>query len=213
MIVVTPTDKWLKTTLSECNKSFSVSSPYVGTYLQEVVSNLDGDISVTLLTRTILADFASNASDLGAVQALASRTGGVLSLSSLHAKVYVIDNKHALITSANATFSGMYRNRECGFEITRRKDVESLHNLIETGFGTVPKPQVWTVDDLDELREPVERLRLHCRVSRCCVRKPSKRRREFVFNEDNMIGWSKVFQGGCNLRWKESHESAPTRSR
>jgi phosphatidylserine/phosphatidylglycerophosphate/cardiolipin synthase-like enzyme len=159
MIVVTPTDKWLKTTLTECNKSFSVSSPYVGTYLREVVSKLDGDISVTLLTRTILADFASNASDLGAVRALASRTGGILSLSSLHAKVYVIDSKHGLITSANATFSGMYRNRECGFEITRRKDVDSLHNLIETGFGTLPKPQVWTIDDLDELREPVERLR------------------------------------------------------
>jgi hypothetical protein len=159
MIVVTPTDKWLKTALNKCSKSFSVSSPYVGAYLREVVSNLDTDVSITLLTRTLLTDFASNASNLDAVCELATRTGGILSLSSLHAKVYVIDYKHALITFANATFSGMYRNRECGFEITRRKDVDLLHKLIESGFGTVPKPQIWTVDDLDELREPVEQLR------------------------------------------------------
>ena len=50
-------------------------------------------------------------------------------------------------------------------------------------------------------------------VLRFRVSKRSKHRREFGFNEDNMIDWSKVFQGGCNLRWKESHESAPTRSR
>jgi hypothetical protein len=159
MIVVTPTDKWLKSALSEYNKSFSVSSPYVGAYLREVVSNLNGNVSITLLTRTLLADFASNASDLDAMSALAVRAGGILSLSSLHAKVYAIDSKHALITSANATFSGMHRNRECGFEIKRRKDGDSLRRFIQTGFGTTPRPQVWTIEDLDELREPVEQLR------------------------------------------------------
>jgi hypothetical protein len=159
MIVVTPTDKWLKTALTKCNKSFSVSSPYIGDYLGKAVSNLDSNVSITLITRTLLTDFASNASNLDAVRGLAARAGGILSLSSLHAKVYVIDSKRALITSANATFSGMYRNRECGFEITRRKDVNSLHKFIETGFGTVPKPQLWSIEDLDELREPVEQLR------------------------------------------------------
>jgi hypothetical protein len=107
----------------------------------------------------VLADFASNASDLEALRALAERTGSILSLSSLHAKVYVIDNKRALITSANATYSGMYRNRECGYQLTEKKEIRKLHSLLLAGFGSSPQPQLWTAQDLDDLRGPVEKLR------------------------------------------------------
>lgn len=159
MIVISPSHTWLIQALEECTDSFSVSSPYVGSYFPKVVSELDSKVSLTFLTRTTLADFASSASDLDAVRAVACRAGSVLSLSSLHAKVYVLDRKRALITSANSTYSGMYRNRECGFEVTKRSDVEALNAFIRTGFGSSPMPQRWTVDDLDELRLPVERLR------------------------------------------------------
>ncbi len=159
MIVVSPTDRWLKGQLESCSSSLAVSSPYVGKYLNDAVSQVGPNVAVTLLTRTLLGDFASNASDLDALHALAGRIGGILSLSSLHAKVYVVDKKSALITSANATFSGMYRNRECGVAINNRSDVSSLCRFIQSGFGSSPKPQLWTADDLDELRKPVEALR------------------------------------------------------
>lgn len=159
MIVISPTHPWLVRAIEECTESFSVASPYVGSYFSKIVSQLDSKVALTLLTRTTLADFASNASDLDAVRAVASRAGSVLSLSSLHAKVYVVGRKRALITSANSTFSGMHRNRECGFEVTKRSDVDALSAFIRTGFGSSPMPQRWTVDDLDELRLPVERLR------------------------------------------------------
>ncbi|MGI9086971.1 MAG: phospholipase D-like domain-containing protein [Chthoniobacterales bacterium] len=159
MIVVSPTDRWLKAALEDCSSSLAVSSPYVGRYLNSVVSRLDEKISVTLLTRTLLSDFASNASDFEAVHALAVRSGGVLSLSSLHAKVYIVDQKRALITSANATFSGMYRNRECGAEIKNRRSIGALRDFIQSGFGSSPTPQRWTAHDLNELREPIELLR------------------------------------------------------
>ena len=159
MIVVSPTDRWLKTALDHCSSSLAVSSPSVGRYLCDAVSQLRPKVAVTLLTRTLLVDFASNASDLDAVRALAERSGGIFSLSSLHAKVYVVDKKCALITSANATFSGMYRNRECGVEITNRAVINTLRGLIQSGFGSSPRPQLWTADDLEELRKPVETLR------------------------------------------------------
>ena len=153
MIVVSPTDRWLKTALDHCSSSLAVSSPSVGRYLCDAVSQLRPKVAVTLLTRTLLVDFASNASDLDAVRALAERSGGIFSLSSLHAKVYVVDKKCALITSANATFSGMYRNRECGVEITNRAVINTLRGLIQSGFGSSPRPQLWTADDLEELPE------------------------------------------------------------
>ena len=159
MIVISPTDRWLKSSLESCSASLAVSSPYVGKYLSDTVSHLGSNVAVTLLTRTLLGDFASNASDLDALHALAERVGGILSLSSLHAKVYVIDKKRALITSANATFSGMYRNRECGVEIKDRHAINTLRDFIESGFGSSPRPRLWTADDLNELRKPVETLR------------------------------------------------------
>ena len=54
----------------------------------------------------------------------------------------------------------MYRNRECGLEITKESDILSLIGLIRSGFGSIPCPQHWTVDDLNRLRAPVEALRM-----------------------------------------------------
>lgn len=159
MIVTSPTDTWLKKQLNTCASSVAVASPYVGDYLSTAISKINADISVTLLTRTVLTDFASGSSDLEAVVKLAQRSGGILSLSSLHAKVYVIDEQRALVTSANATFSGMYRNRECGIETTDRETVWSLTQLIQTGFGSSPRPQHWSTTDLEALRGPIETLR------------------------------------------------------
>lgn len=159
MIVVSPTHEWIKKALPTCSISFAVSSPYVGGYLFNAVSTLPQNVSVTLLTRTLLVDFASHASDLDAVCQIAKRSGGVLSLSSLHAKVYIIDQIKALVTSANATYSGMHRNLECGFELTQPKDVHKLSELVQSGFGKVPKPRYWTINDLEELQEPVKALR------------------------------------------------------
>jgi hypothetical protein len=159
MIVISPTDRWMKAALLDCSASLVVSSPYVGAYFSEAVANLRESISITLLTRTLITDFASYASDLEAVYQLAKRSGGVFSLSSLHAKVYIVDQSKALITSANATFSGMHRNRECGLEVTSLREIQSLFKLIHCGFGAMPAPKLWSPDDLAELREPVKALR------------------------------------------------------
>ena len=93
MFVVSPTDRWLNAELRNCSASVTVASPYVGMYLGDVVKKLKLDISVTLLTRTLITDFASQASDLEAVYELAKRSGGIFSLSSLHAKVYIVDER------------------------------------------------------------------------------------------------------------------------
>ena len=127
--------------------------------MKQAVSRLGDKTAVTLLTRTLLMDFASKASNLEALRALAKRNGYILSLSSLHAKVYVIDDKRALITSANATYSGMNRNRECGYQLTDSSEIRTLRKMLLAGFGSSPRPQLWTAQDLDELSEPVEKLR------------------------------------------------------
>jgi len=205
MIITSPTDRWLRSALHDCKTALSISSPYVGAYLRDAVAELESTIRVTLLTRTILAEFATHASDLDSVRALAFRSGGILSLSSLHAKVYVIDLKIALVTSANATFSGMYRNRECGLEVKRPADVKRLTNLIASGFNSIPKPQIWTADDLDELREPVETLRAALprvtSLTQAAIEAPPRvqlRHKQFVRLIQSLSGWLQLTMEGIS---------------
>lgn len=206
MIVLSPTDRWLSLALHDCSSFFSVSSPYVGEYLRKTVVELDDKVAFTLLTRTLLTDFASNASDLDAVQALAGRGHGVFSLSSLHAKVYVIDYKRALVTSANATFSGMHRNRECGVEVRRRSDVALLHRHVRAGFGSSPEPQSWSADDLSQLREPVERLRSALpkitQLQRAAIEAPLRVQlgsRQYLRLLESFSGWLRLTMEGVSL--------------
>lgn len=159
MIVVSPTDPWIRKAFGGCKHSVRVSSPFVGAYLRDRVAELSAGISVTLLTRTLLSDFASSASDLEAVCAIAHRADAVLSLNSLHAKVYIVDESKALITSANATYSGMHRNAECGFELSSSAPVSELNDRFSEGFGARHIPKPWAAEELEGLRVPVQLLR------------------------------------------------------
>ena len=45
----------------------------------------------------------------------------IRSLNNLHAKIYIFDDSKALVTSANATNAGMWRNLECGLSTDDRR--------------------------------------------------------------------------------------------
>jgi hypothetical protein len=157
--ITTPTREWLAHGLRECSFRFLVASPYVGTYLPAAVAKLSAKVSTTLLTRTDLWDFAVGASDIEAVCMMARRGGKILSMAGLHAKVYVVDNRCALVTSANATKSGMECNWECGVAIDDPSEIAELLKLILRGFGSSQRPQSWTLDEVEMLRAPVQALR------------------------------------------------------
>lgn len=157
--VITPTHNWLEQNLPRCKDRFLVACPFVGDYLARASKNLPSRIDRLLLTRTDLRDFATGASDIDAVCKVAKLGAKVLSLPRLHAKVYVIDRVVALVTSANATHSGMRRNWECGVAIDNEAEVENLAALLFSGFGASEKPQPWTLPEIERLREPVRLFR------------------------------------------------------
>lgn len=157
--ITTPTDDWLKSEVAKCKSQLLVSSPYVGSWLPLLNQNLAPGIRKVLLTRADLRDFASGASDLEAVCTLADQQTEILSSDRLHAKVYVIDEACGLVTSANATFSGMRSNLECGIVLNDVPSVKEAARLVLNAFGSKNAPQKWTASDLASLREPVLRLR------------------------------------------------------
>ena len=140
--VTTPTESWLRESLKDCRSRLLVASPYVNEAFSQVLRSIPPSIKTTLVTKTDLRDFAMGSSNLETLYTLARQGVRVMSLHALHAKVYVLDRRRALITSANATWSGMRRNLECGVAIDQQAAVGRVARLVLSGFGadSPPKP-------------------------------------------------------------------------
>ena len=77
---------------------------------------------VQVITRFNLADFAQGVSDVSALRTLIQSNAEVRGISNLHAKLYILGSKSAIITSANLTEAALNRNSEFGL-VTEDADV------------------------------------------------------------------------------------------
>ena len=150
-IVTTPTFDWLAERARECRSRLLVGSAYINDAIVGLTNLVPATASRTLVTRTDLRDFALGASNLDTLCNLARDGTTVRSLSNLHAKIYIFDGSSALVTSANATFAGMYRNFECGLATEDEQVVEGLANSLLKGFGAERPPYRVGVSELESL--------------------------------------------------------------
>lgn len=101
-----------------------------------------------------------SASNLDSLCAMAGDGVAIHSLPNLHAKIYIIDNKSALVTSANATYGGMYRNLECGLGTGDRHVVEHLAKSLLRGLGANRPPQKMSIRDLESLYDSLQAIKV-----------------------------------------------------
>lgn len=135
-IITTPTFDWLAQHARTCNSRLLIGSPFVNDGILELTDLVPKAASRTLVTRTDLRDFALGSSSLDTLCSLSKDGVTIRSLHRLHAKIYVFDSSVALVTSANATRAGMWRNFECGLGITDTQAVKTLARSLLHGFGT-----------------------------------------------------------------------------
>lgn len=157
--VVTLTAKWIEHRIRGCKNRFLVSSPFVGQFLPLLAARMRPSVEKRLLTRADLRDFAVGASDIDAVCEFARQGAQVHSVLGLHAKTYIVDDEWALVTSANATNGGMYRNWECGIAVNDLNQIDQLVKLVLSGFSSKQSPESWTLAELESLREPIRILK------------------------------------------------------
>ena len=211
-VVTTPTFEWLEDKLKACRNSLIIGSPYVNGGLGQLMSLVKKDLPRTLVTRTDLRDFAVGASNLATICSLSEEGVDVRTLSDIHAKVYVVDESMALVTSANATYSGLYRSRECGLA-TRDPDVARyLASFILSGLGSEKPPRKMSIRDLRDLHNSLEAIKVNV---------PERMNHEyqgegesfgeavFSFNDmekmlDGFRGWSKLTLHGV-MRMPDSN--------
>ena len=116
-------------------------------------------VQLDILTNLNRDSLRDGSVDAGALSWLCEQVPGaaVRHLRYLHAKAYVADRHTAIVTSANLTAGGIWRNYELGVAITDPQAVSDISNdLREYGsFGiSVPADSLADLDDLaDKARQ------------------------------------------------------------
>ena len=150
-VVTTPTFEWLAENARHCRHRMLIASPFVNSGVIQVMNLSPASVTRNLITRTDLRDFATGASSLEALCTLAKNGVDVSSLGGLHAKMYIFDDTCALVTSANATNSGLRHNLECGLATRDGRIVAQLSRTLLRGFDS-EVPRLMSVPVLERLK-------------------------------------------------------------
>jgi len=102
-------------------------SPFVKEQVVSQVLNCkSADASVRLISSFNIRHFYEHISDVEAFRQVINAGGIVTNYQRLHSKIYIFDDKYAVITSANLTMSGLTANYEYGVLISDRGSVHEI---------------------------------------------------------------------------------------
>ena len=114
-IVKTPSKDSFFSLIKEANKEMLFCAPFIKKEIvDEILSNRKPGVVLEVITSANLANFVNGSLDVEAIKTLLEAGIKVLNFQNLHAKIYLFDNKKALVTSANLTNNALYNNYEYG---------------------------------------------------------------------------------------------------
>lgn len=169
--LVSPWIETFETLLAQASKSLLICSPYVGRGpCERLAATLRrrGVLQIPFLLLTDLSrdNMLSGSTDVGAIAGLCAVLPHieVRFLRNLHAKVYIVDERCAVVTSANLTDAGLCRNFEYGLcihdPIAVREVAADLTQYASLG-SVVELPQLRqfeaVIEELRALKEQVEK--------------------------------------------------------
>jgi hypothetical protein len=118
-------DNWFSFFESELVKSSNIKivSPFVSKELISwLLEKVDGK-NISFITRFKLNDFYEGVSQLEGIEMLVKSGAAVRGIKGLHSKLYLFDNRTAVITSANFTRGGFKNNFEFGTALSDAEDI------------------------------------------------------------------------------------------
>ncbi len=114
-IVKNPSSKTFYKLIKESESQLLLCAPYIKKEVIKEILNLKKEgTTLSVITSAKAANFVSGSSDVEAIEMLIDNKISVINYQRLHAKIYLFDNKKALITSANLTNHALFHNYEYG---------------------------------------------------------------------------------------------------
>lgn len=125
--------------LSNTREELFICSPFINIEGVKILSNsinTKNSIKITLITNLTTQNIINGITEPNALLELYKQflTVKISSLGRLHAKVYLIDDKMGIITSANLTSGGLINNFEYGVLIDDKDEVSVIKNDMQKYF-------------------------------------------------------------------------------
>ncbi len=128
-----------------------------------VIEHKKTNVKVHLVTTLQIAHFYYGSIDVDALRQVIDDGGDVRNHQALHSKVYLFDERHAVVTSANLTMGGLKTNHEYGVLIS---DAQLVKQIV-ADFDQVSSNEfvgVVQTDTLDEIEEILRKAPKHERL-------------------------------------------------
>lgn len=134
---------------SELNttKNLLIISPFITEEITHFILKKIPGKNIKLITRYNTYDFYNGVSDLNAIKVFFNNGTKIRGVYKLHSKLYIFDNRSAIITSANFTTAGMVNNMEFGLLVYDIKVVNkcvSYFNLLWKEANNSVTPEMIT---------------------------------------------------------------------
>jgi len=129
-LISSPIQPHLQNLIANCHSSLVIASPYIKKSAVDwlIKAKPTSLTNVSVLTNLSMDSVLSKSLDTTALHLILDefQTVSIVSLPYLHAKVFVADKTMALVTSANLTNGGLWKNYEYGIVIKGEYAVKTI---------------------------------------------------------------------------------------
>lgn len=113
--------------VEQTEEKLRITSPFIKSKpVEKMISIKTKDVSIEYITSFKLMNFYRKSSDFEALNSILENSGIIKNYQPLHSKVYIFDQKQAIITSGNLTNGGLNTNYEYGVLIKDENNVKSI---------------------------------------------------------------------------------------
>lgn len=154
-LLVSPWKNEFINALADVKKELVISSPFIDTKGTKILSDAVSarkSVEISLVTNLTTQNIVNGFTDPSAILELYKQFAKVQvsSLGRLHAKVYLIDDKIAIVTSANLTGGGLLNNFEYGVLIEEKNIIFAIKEDISKYYSL---GNIFNRDTLEKINE------------------------------------------------------------
>jgi hypothetical protein len=138
-----------KNSIDNTKKRIRIVSPFIGFETSKQLANSlkDNQVKCTIITRFYREDFLNHASCLEGLRILLEAGVKVITLKSLHSKLYIFDDELAILGSANFTMGGFQFNHELSLIIEDEEEfINQLSKYYDDLLDKIESSGDWQLD-------------------------------------------------------------------
>ncbi len=128
-LLISPMEEEFKKFFQKTKDNLFIVTPFIKNYgATLLLDSVSKNLYIKILTNLDILNILTKAFDFEALRQLINyfKKIEIISISRLHAKLYISDNVSAILTSANLTKGGMLENKEYGILIERADLVKTF---------------------------------------------------------------------------------------